>query len=175
MADVEVYDAAYVAALEASVVVSGFINENGHLVLERGNGEQFNAGVVSANSPWADVVPDFFGSLTVGNGTLKCRVETVNKTRTFALSLVCGTTTTGPVDVPLEFGSPGDGGMKDFLVSFHGSYQDFSTSKDHLMIWKGAQREVRKYNPATDTFEYFFASSLGASDILAFTATYELI
>lgn len=46
MANVAVYDAAYVEALEASVVVGGQVNEAGQLVLIRGNGEQFNAGQV---------------------------------------------------------------------------------------------------------------------------------
>jgi len=46
MADVEVYDAAYVEALEASVIIGGSVNPAGQLVLTRGNGEQFNAGQV---------------------------------------------------------------------------------------------------------------------------------
>lgn len=46
MADVDVYDADYVEALEASVIVGGHVNEAGMLVLERGNGEEFNAGQV---------------------------------------------------------------------------------------------------------------------------------
>lgn len=46
MADVEVYDAAYVEALEASVVVGGSVNGAGQLVLVRGSGEEFNAGSV---------------------------------------------------------------------------------------------------------------------------------
>lgn len=44
--DVKVYDSEYVRALEASVVVGGRVNESGQLVLERGNGEEFNAGQV---------------------------------------------------------------------------------------------------------------------------------
>lgn len=46
MADVRVYDQDYVQALEASVIVGGSVNEAGQLVLERGNGEEFNAGNV---------------------------------------------------------------------------------------------------------------------------------
>lgn len=48
MANVEVYDAAYIEALEASVVIGGSVNSAGQLVLTRGNGEQFNAGQVVA-------------------------------------------------------------------------------------------------------------------------------
>lgn len=52
--DVTVYDSEYVRALEASVVVSGRVNESGQLVLERGNGEEFNAGTVvpDLNTRW---------------------------------------------------------------------------------------------------------------------------
>lgn len=76
MADVRVYDQAYVEALEASVIIGGAVNAAGQLVLERGNGEKFNAGNVKAGldeyHPVGSVYMSFDAtepSLIFGGGT----------------------------------------------------------------------------------------------------------